>query len=543
MKRALKVLGIVVLLLVVVALILPFVIDVNAFRPRLESDLSAALGRQVKVGNLKLSLLSGSVGAEDISIADDPAFSNAPFVQAKSLQVGVEVMPLIFSKVLHVTNLTLANPQISLLRSASGKWNFSSLGSKAKTNAPAAAKSSGSVPPDLSVARLDITNGRVLMGKVPASGKPHVYDKVNITVHNFSFTSQFPFSLSASLPGGGDVKLDGKAGPIDAGDASLTPVQTKLRVTHLDLAAAGFVDPSSGIGGLADFDGSASSDGKELRSSGTVKADKLKLVEKGAPAGRSVDVKYALAHNLEKQSGALSQGDIALGKAVAHLTGTYQLQPDAVALNMKLVGDNMAVDELEAMLPAIGIILPQGSSLKGGTLTTTLAITGTSDKPVIAGPIRLANTRLAGFDLGSKMSAISALSGAKTGSDTSIQNLSTDAHVAPDGIRTDNLSLIIPALGEVSGAGTISPGGALDYKMSAKLSGVAVTGMAQLAGLGGKTGGAIPFFIRGTTSNPSFVPDVQGMLKSQLKSNLPGGANTNSTVNALTGLFGKKKKK
>jgi AsmA protein len=171
-----------------------------------------------------------------------------------------------------------------------------------------------------------------------------------------------------------------------------------------------------------------------------------------------------------------------------------------------------------------------------------LGIAGPVEKLVITGPIRLANTRLAGFDLGSKLSAISALSGAKTGSDTTIQNLSTDARVAPEGIRTDNLSLMIPALGNVNGAGTISPEGALDYKMNAKLSGGAIAGVSQLAGFGGKTGGAIPFFIRGTTSNPSFVPDVQGMLNSQLKSNLPGN-NTKSTVDALTSLFGKKKKK
>ena len=85
---------------------------------RLESDLTAALGRPVKVGNLSLSLLSGSVAADDISIADDPAFSQSPFVQAKSLKVGVELIPLIFSKTLNVTDLTLNQPEISLVKSA-----------------------------------------------------------------------------------------------------------------------------------------------------------------------------------------------------------------------------------------------------------------------------------------------------------------------------------------------------------------------------------------------------------------------------------------
>src|SRR2546430_3512234 len=89
----------------------------------------------------------------------------------------------------------------------------------------------------------------------------------------------------------------------------------------------------------------------------------------------------------------------------------------------------MPVDDLQAMLPPLGVILPSGSSLQGGPLSDNVGIAGPVDKLVITGPIRLAQTKLAGFNLASKMSAISALSGAQTGQDTSIQNLSTDAHV------------------------------------------------------------------------------------------------------------------
>ena len=209
---------------------------------------------------------------------------------------------------------------------------------------------------------------------------------------------------------------------------------------------------------------------------------------------------------------------------------------------MKLNGPGMPVDDLEAMLPALGVVLPSGSSLKGGTLSTDLGMAGSAQKPVISGPIHLAQTRLAGFNLGSKLSAISALSGAQTGSDTSIQNLSTDARVAPDGTRTENINLTIPALGTITGSGTISPGGALNYHMNANLSGGAVTGLSQLAGLGGK-GGSVPFFIQGTTSDPKFVPDVQGMVGSQLKSGFQTkNPKANSAIDALSGVFGKKKK-
>jgi len=536
MKRALKILGIVVVLMLVIVIALPFMVSVNAFRPRIEAELSNALGRQVKIGNLSLSVLTGSISADDLSIADDPAFSKNPFIRAKSLGVGVELMPLIFSKTLNITEITLDRPQVTLLRTASGKWNFSSLGSK--SNAPA---SSSSANPNLSVGKLKVKDGQVVIGDIGTSAKPRSYNNVDVSASDFSFTTRFPFSFSASLPAGGTVKLDGHAGPIDPNDASLTPVEAQVEVKHLDLAASGFVDPSSGIAGLADFNGTMSSNGRQLRSNGTVNADKLKLSPKGSPAGRQVQVKYSVAHDLQKQSGELSQGDVSMGQAVAHLNGSYVMQGESTILKMKLNGQNMSVDDLEAMLPALGVVLPSGSSLKGGTLSTTLDIAGPMDKLVITGPVKLTDTKLANFNLGSKMAAVSALTGSKTGSDTTIQNFSTDARMAPDGISTQNVNLTVPSLGVLTGAGTISPAGALSYKMNANLSGGAMGGLTELAGMGSKSGG-IPFFIEGTTSNPSFRPDVQGMLSNRLKGNLPGNSTAGTAVDALTGLFGKKKK-
>src|SRR5438309_942087 len=123
MKRALKIVGIVIVALIVIVVVLPFVINVNDFRPRIETELTNALGRKVTVGNLSLSLITGSLGADNIAIADDPSFGTSPFIQAKKLDVGVEMLPLIFSKTLHITDITLSQPQVNLLRDRSGKWN------------------------------------------------------------------------------------------------------------------------------------------------------------------------------------------------------------------------------------------------------------------------------------------------------------------------------------------------------------------------------------------------------------------------------------
>jgi AsmA protein len=140
-----------------------------------------------------------------------------------------------------------------------------------------------------------------------------------------------------------------------------------------------------------------------------------------------------------------------------------------------------------------------------------LAIDGPLDKLVIAGPVRLSNAKLAGFDMGSKLGALSAFRGkAPSSPDTTIQNASLNARVAPEMTRADAINVTIPSLGVVTGAGTISPAGALDFRMTADLQSDRAEARTQRTGRGGDRGG-VSFMIQGTTSSPKFVPDLEGV--------------------------------
>jgi AsmA protein len=551
-KRWLRVAGIVVATFLVLLMALPFLINVNSFRPKIETEATNALGRQVKLGDLSLSILSGSVGVDDISVADDPAFSKSPFITAKSLKVGVELMPLIFSKQLNVTRIALNEPQITLLKSSNGVWNFSSLGTTGEKKVPEPEKSGASTAQNFSVGKLEIKNGKLIVGKANSTKKTQLYDKVNVEVTNFSYTSQFPLKLTASLPGGGDANLSGKAGPINPRDSSKTPLDVTLKVNKIDLATSGFIDAASGIGGLANLDGTLNSNGSQANAAGRVTCDKLKLSPKGSPAPKPVRIDYAANANLESQGGTITKGDIAIGKAMAHVTGRFQTQGETEVVNLRLNAPDMSVDELQAMLPALGIAIPSGSQLQGGTLSADLGIAGPVDKLVITGPVRLTNTKLAGFDLGSKLGALAAFTGkAPSGRDTTIQNASLNAHVAPEGTSADAINLTVPAFAVITGAGTISPAGALNFKMIANLQGGIVGGMTNIASLGSSKDSGIPFSITGTTSNPTFVPDVAGVAGSVAKGAVGNavsaktGATKGATgaVGALGGMLGKKKPK
>ena len=130
-KKPLMIVGGIVVVLFLIILALPLFINANQFKPTLQTQLGSALGRSVGVGDISLSIISGGVTVSDVSIGDDPAFSKSPFLTAKAVSVGVEMLPLIFSKKLEVRSLTVKDPEVNLIHAANGTWNYSSLGGSA----------------------------------------------------------------------------------------------------------------------------------------------------------------------------------------------------------------------------------------------------------------------------------------------------------------------------------------------------------------------------------------------------------------------------
>jgi AsmA protein len=573
MSRTLRYVLIGIGVLIVLLIVVPFFIPVNQFKPTIEEKASAALARKVQLGNLSLSLWRGALTAQDLSVGDDPKFSPSPFLTAKSVSVGVEIMPLIFSKQLNVTDITIDGPQVTLLKSANGDWNYSTIGASASGStpeakpAPAKTPASASSTPDISVKKLELNDGKIVVGATTSQQRT-TYDHVNVKASDFSMNSKFPISVSADLPGGGSLKLDGHVGPMDKTDSTLTPVDAKLHVTSLNLATTGILDPSLGLGGIADVDTTLANEGGFAQTNGTVKLSKALFVQGGSPAGVPLDVAYSTKYDLRKNSGVVNPSTIKIGGATAHLSGTYASRGEATDVDFKVNGENMPAKDLEAFLPAIGVHLPKGASLSAGTMSTNLNIKGPTNKLVTDGTIGLYSAKLSGFDLGSKMSAVSALTGLKTGKDLDIEKLTTNVHMAPNGLRAENFIAVVPSVGNLTGAGTLDAKNNLDFKMAATLTGGAIGAMGSAGGevgslagaLGGskgsgcKGGTTIPFQIEGTASDPKFVPDVGGVAANMMKSQLgcaggslanvgkAGSQSPSDAINSLSGLLGKKKK-
>jgi AsmA protein len=571
-RKPLIIIGCIVGALLLIILALPLFINANQFKPTLESQLTSALGRKVAIGDISLSIFSGGVTVSDVSIAEDPAFGQSPFLTAKSLSVGVELLPLIFSKRLEVRSLSIREPEVNLVHASNGTWNYSSLGANGSKPhaAPAIEKSSGGngvpSPGALSVEKLSIEKGKIIVSSTGSGAKPSVYQDVNLEASDISYTTQFPFKLSATGPGNAALKLDGKAGPMDPTDTSLTPLNATVDVQHLDLATTGFVDPASGIAGIVNFKGDLNSDGKQINAKGAVQAEKIRVSAAGGPSSVPLNVDYATTYTLKSQTGTLNLADIHIGKALARVTGTYQMAGQPAKVDLKLNAQSMPIGDLEGFLPAVGVVLPPGSKLQSGTLTANLSVSGPVDKLAISGPVNLSNAKLAGFSLNSKMGALgpfAKLGGVGGGRDTDIQTLSATMRNDPSGTQIDSLNLVIPSIGTITGNGTVSAAGQLNFKMRAKMGG-AVGALTSVTGVGGGgngltsamstisgghvgsssgSEGGIPFLVQGTTSNPQIIPDVGGMAGNAVKSTaMIGTKPAGAAAGALGGLLGKKKK-
>src|SRR5207237_410858 len=143
-------------------------------------------------------------------------------------------------------------------------------------------------------------------------------------------------------------------------------------------------------------------------------------------------------------------------------------------------------------------------------------ISGPINALVIEGPIALQDVTVTGFDLAARLGTIASFAGLPKTSETSILTLNATVRATPEGTWIDDLNLVIPAIGKLTGSGTINTHGAIDFRMLAKPSGsrVVVNGSVLVASLGN----GVPFRIQGTTSNPTFAPDMGRAVGSVVRS-------------------------
>lgn len=149
MKTFLKVIfgaiGLVILLLVVAAVVLPLVYDKEDLKHAITAEVQRQTGRELVIGGaLDFSVFPWlAVEVADLNLSNAPGFGEKPFARIGKARVGVALIPL-FSHQLTADEITLDGLELSLAVNSKGKNNWDDLAGERE-----AAKETESVGPGL----------------------------------------------------------------------------------------------------------------------------------------------------------------------------------------------------------------------------------------------------------------------------------------------------------------------------------------------------------------------------------------------------------
>jgi AsmA-like C-terminal region/AsmA family len=130
----------VAVLAIAAAIALPYAVDTPRVQTLIASSASHALGRPVTFSSLSVRLLPlPAVALHDLQIAEDPRFGPGPFVKLDRGDVRLRIRPLLAGRV-EFGDVVLKKALISVVKDATGRWNFATLGgSPPSENRPPAA--------------------------------------------------------------------------------------------------------------------------------------------------------------------------------------------------------------------------------------------------------------------------------------------------------------------------------------------------------------------------------------------------------------------
>jgi AsmA protein len=144
-----------VLLLVVAALVVVWIVDANAFKPRIEAAVREATGRELTlVGDIELGFFPWlSLRAGEGRFGNAPGFGDGPMASWKSAQLGAKVFPLLRGELV-ASRVKLDGADVRLVRRADGTSNWEGIGGDAP-------KDPNAEPMSLRIDGVELTGSRL----------------------------------------------------------------------------------------------------------------------------------------------------------------------------------------------------------------------------------------------------------------------------------------------------------------------------------------------------------------------------------------------
>ena len=397
MRKIAIVIGIVVVVIVVAVGILVATFNPNDYRGTVQTKLEQQLDRKVTLGNMDLGLIPLRFRVYNLSVADDPKFSDRAFVQTQELSVSVKLLPLL-SKSVQIDSLSLDRPRVELIKNAQGVWNFATMGQKAPGTAPAAAPASSQ---PFSLGELSINDGQVAITDLQNSKPRTVYDHINVKLTDFAPDSPFNLDASVQLPGSGnqEVSLQGKGGPLSHANPASTPFKGTFELKGVQIAGLqkflqtpALVNTDGVLSGHTDI---SSASGK-LSASGQMNVDNPKL--HGIDVGYPINADYDVSDDLTNDLLTLNRGNIKLGSTPISVTGTVSSNTPTAQLNLELKANAVSIAEIARLSAAAGVAFAPGTTVNG-QISADIKAQGASDKPALNGTLAGSKIQISGKEI------------------------------------------------------------------------------------------------------------------------------------------------
>ena len=252
MKKILKwsgigILGLIVLIIAALVLI-PMFVDIQDYKPRLETLVSEQTGRDFRIGgDLELSLFPwvGVVFA-DLTLGNPDGYEEKNFLSVSSFDVQVKLLPLL-SRDVEIKRFVIEGLTVALERSAAGKGNWEGLegGPPADVKSPAGPAGGGDLG-DLPIKSLQVEECAVKGGTVlwidHGPGTRKTLSDLNLDIKDLSLDRPIQVALSGMLDGK-SLSVNGSLGPLGSHPGK-EPIAVDLAVkafNHLDLGVNGTV--------------------------------------------------------------------------------------------------------------------------------------------------------------------------------------------------------------------------------------------------------------------------------------------------------------
>ncbi|MEO1135379.1 MAG: AsmA family protein [Pseudomonadota bacterium] len=203
--------------LVSVLLFLPGLIPVAAFKDRIETAASNAVGREVTIGdNLSFRVFPRTAfHVETLTIANAEGFEGDHLLTVEEADIGVKLLPLL-SESVEIGRFVLTRPEINLAKKRNGEinWNLATQSAAADETAT----TSGGAPRELKLGDVRIVDGAARYAD-GAAGKTYVAEDIDLTV--------VLKSLAEPLEAKGTMQFQGSPANIDLVLTSLANIMDK----------------------------------------------------------------------------------------------------------------------------------------------------------------------------------------------------------------------------------------------------------------------------------------------------------------------------